>query len=74
MTKLIKLEQPFDLRPYNKTELRKVYGISKYLMSKWLKDVEKELGKRIGYSYSIAQVQIIINKYGIPGQYMEIAA
>lgn len=57
----------FRLRPYTLAELSIVYGVCKRTMRKWLKPFIGEIGERQGQFYSIAQVRIIIDRLGLPG-------
>jgi hypothetical protein len=57
----------FRLRPYTIAELAIVYGVCKRTLRKWLKPFLADIGKRQGHFYSIAQVKIIIDKIGLPG-------
>jgi hypothetical protein len=72
--KVVRLKQPFEVKPYNKGQLCAMYNVSTYIMDKWLLELKDQLGKRVGYSYSPAQVQIIISRYGLPGQEVNEAA
>ena len=74
MTKVIQMARPFVLRPYSKKELRTIMGISKHVLNTWLKVIESELGVPIAGLYSVKQVQIIIEHYGVPGQVLNEAA
>lgn len=74
MAKVVYLEKPFVLKPYSKKELGTLMGVSKYIMSKWLKAIESEIGLPVAGLYSIKQVQIIIDTYGVPGQLVNEAA
>jgi hypothetical protein len=74
MTKVIQLAKPFVLRPYSKKELRTLMGISKHVLNTWLKVIEHELGLPIAGLYSVKQIQIIIEHYGVPGQVVNDAA
>jgi len=74
MTKVIQLAKPFVLRPYSKKELRTLMGISKHVLNTWLKVIEEELGLPIAGLYSVKQIQVIINHYGVPGQIVNEAA
>jgi transposase len=60
-----------QLKPYTVLELAKLYGVSDRTMKKWIKPFEKEIGKKIGYFYTIAQVKIIFEKLGMPGEFIE---
>lgn len=58
------------LKPYTVLELAKLYSVSDRTMKKWIKPFEKEVGKKIGYFYTIAQVKIIFEKLGMPGDFI----
>lgn len=74
MAKVIVMERPFVLKPYSKKELRNIMGVSKYIMNKWLKAIEPQLGQPVAGLYSVKQVQLIIDSYGVPGQVVNEAA
>jgi hypothetical protein len=74
MTKVIQMAKPFVLRPYSKKELRTLMGISKHVLNTWLKAIEGELGLPIAGLYSVKQVQIIVEHFGVPGQTLSEAA
>jgi len=71
---ITKLEKPFEIKPYSHSELCALYGISKYIFTKWIKEINNELGKRKGWYYNTQQVKIIIEKYGVPGLTVNDAA
>jgi hypothetical protein len=56
----------FDLRPYTVTELANIYGVCRQTFRKWIHPFEDVIGDRHGYFYSAIQVQIIIEKIGLP--------
>ena len=56
------------LRPYTVLDLAKMYEVSDKTMKKWIKPFESEVGEKNGYFYSIAQVQVIFQKLGAPGE------
>ena len=73
--KIIKMEQPFMIKPYSKTQLIKLYRpISLYVLNKWLKEIEPLTGPIVGRMLSIKQMEIFVDRYGIPGQGLQIAA
>lgn len=74
MAKVVVMERPFVLKPYSKKELRNIMGVSKYIMNKWLKVIEPQLGQPVAGLYSVKQVQLIIESYGVPGQVVNEAA
>jgi hypothetical protein len=74
MAKVVVMEKPFVLKPYSKKELRSIIGVSKYILNKWLDAIEPQLGKPVAGLYSVKQVQLIIETYGVPGQVVNEAA
>jgi hypothetical protein len=60
-----------ELRPRNLKELAALYCISSRTLKKWLLPLEKKLGKRIGYYYTIPQVKKIFSFLGFPGMFDE---
>lgn len=56
------------IRPYTVLDLAKMYEVSDKTMKKWIKPFEDEVGTKNGYFYSIAQVQMIFQKLGAPGE------
>ncbi|HEY6914610.1 MAG TPA: hypothetical protein VI413_08040 [Paludibacter sp.] len=59
-----------QLKPYTVLELARLYSVSDRTMKKWIKPFEKEIGEKIGYFYTIAQVKIIFEKLGTPGDFI----
>jgi len=55
-----------QVKAYSKTEIAELYKLSMKSITKWLAQIEKELGPRIGRFYSPKQVEIIFKEYGIP--------
>ena len=58
---------PFTIKACSKKELRIALGVSKHVFNKWLKAVEHEIGLPVCGLYSAKQVQMIIEKFGLPG-------
>lgn len=58
------------VRPYQKKDLERLYGVSSFILNTWLKPFEIELGERIGLYYNTRQVRIIFEKLGAPSQEM----
>lgn len=56
------------LRPYTVLDLSRMYEVSAKTMKKWIRPFEAEVGTKNGYFYSIAQVQVIFQKLGTPGE------
>ena len=59
-----------QIKPYTVLELARLYGVSDRTIKKWIKPFEQEIGKKIGYFYTIAQVKIIFEKLGLPGDFI----
>ncbi len=74
MTKVVVLEKPFVLKTYSKKELSNLLQISPCVLRVWLKALQPDLGEPIGRLFSVRQVEIIIDAYGIPGQIVNQAA
>jgi hypothetical protein len=55
------------IKPYTVLELARLYGVGDRTMKKWIKPFDKEIGIKIGYFYTIAQVKIIFEKLGTLG-------
>jgi hypothetical protein len=65
------IENFIELRPHNLKELMALYKISYKTLKKWLKPLERELGERTGYYYTIPQVRKIFEFLGFPCAYYE---
>lgn len=57
-------------RPYTHKELKSMYKVSWMTFQKWVRRNEKEIGKKEGHFYSIKQVGIIFDIYGVPDQFL----
>jgi transposase len=68
---MIKLMNTFttttEVKPYSTKEIAMLYGICDKTLKKWLKPFEEGIGKKTGRYYTIAQVNIIFDKLGMPG-------
>ena len=64
-------EDSIELRPRNLKELSALYNISGKTFKRWLLPFEKEIGKRMGYYYTIPQVRKIFSLLGFPGVFYE---
>ncbi|MBI3519175.1 MAG: hypothetical protein U0W65_11750 [Bacteroidia bacterium] len=72
--KVVVMERPFEVKPYSKKELYERIGISKYIFNRWVKAIEPQLGKPIGGVYSVRQVLLIVETFGMPCQIVNQAA
>ncbi len=55
------------ITPMNAVQLAKIYGVGIKTFRKWLEPHRQEIGKKIGRFYTINQVKIMLEKFGIPG-------
>jgi hypothetical protein len=55
----------FKIKPLNKTQLSRFYGVGRATFNAWLKDVP-ELGEYRGRLFTANQVQAIVNHLGDP--------
>ena len=55
-----------ELKPYTHRELANYYGICEKTFYKWLQPFQTEVGEKRGHKYTVIQVEIILNKLGIP--------
>lgn len=58
----------FKLRPYTIADLSRLYGVSRNTLKAWLKPFAQQIGQRIGNYFTVAQVQVIIDKLGMPSE------
>ena len=56
------------LKSYTKKELRKLYGISFRTWNEWTGKYKDELNLGNGYILTVKQVEVIFEKFGIPGE------
>lgn len=60
------------LRFYTKKELAEMYETTPKTFTRWIMPHEHLIGKKIGRSYSIAQVKIIFQALGMPADIVDI--
>ena len=61
-----KEKKEFKVKPYSIQELANFYTISYCTMKKWLDKFKDEVGEKMGRYYTVKQVEIIIDKLGMP--------
>ncbi len=61
-------EYSFELKGYTTAELCEMYEISKPTFLKWLKPFRNEIGEKKGHFFSVKQIEIIVQKLGLPGK------
>ncbi|HTA27886.1 MAG TPA: hypothetical protein VK809_08860 [Bacteroidia bacterium] len=69
--KNIKQEEPksIPIKPYKLKDLSKLYNVHRDTLLNWLKPFQAEIGERIGYYYTIPQVEIIFKNLDLPSIY-----
>ena len=55
-----------EIRPYSVKELASIYGVCDKTLKKWMKPFANEIGEKQGRYYTVAQVNVIFTKIGIP--------
>ncbi len=55
-----------EIRPYSVKELASIYGVCDKTLKKWMKPFANEIGEKQGRYYTVAQVNVIFTKLGIP--------
>lgn len=55
------------LMPMNGIQIAKLYGIGMKTFKKWIDPHLYEIGEKRGRFYTVKQVKIIMDKFGIPG-------
>jgi hypothetical protein len=58
----------YPIQPYSLKQLSAMYNVSKNTFKKWIEPIAHELGKRVGYYYTIHQVEIIFKYLGVPDE------
>lgn len=52
---------PKEVKPYSKTQLANMYGISVHIFGVWIEEIQEDLGEYKGRMYTPVQVQKIFN-------------
>lgn len=60
------------IRFYTKRELAEMYETTPKTFTRWLIPHEHLIGKKVGRSYSIAQVKVIFQVLGLPADIVDI--
>ncbi len=60
------IEGQFMLKAYSQKEILALYGITYAVFKTWIASFESELGALKGKYYTVKQVQVIIDRLGIP--------
>ena len=60
------LSFPAWVKPYTVKELCALYETSFKTFKKWLRPFQELLGVRVGWYYSVRQVEVIFYKLGVP--------
>jgi hypothetical protein len=59
-------ETIIPIRPYNNTELARIYGVDRGTIRNWLLRMSEKLGERTGNYWMIPQVKIIFKHLDLP--------
>jgi hypothetical protein len=59
-------EHEFPMRPYSLKELAAIYQCSRKTIYSWVRDLDAEIGPRIGHFYNPRQVRLIVASLGPP--------
>jgi len=54
------------VKPYTFKEFCDLYGVADKTLKKWLKPFKSQIGERLGWYYTVLQVETIFNKIGVP--------
>jgi hypothetical protein len=55
-----------EMRPYTTKELARIYGVCDRTLQKWMKPHSAAIGPRQGRYFTVAQVEVIFEKLGLP--------
>jgi hypothetical protein len=58
----------FEVKPYTMQQLRKMYDVSYHVWRKLIAPFKQEIGKVMGYTLTVRQVEIILSHLGVPGK------
>jgi hypothetical protein len=54
------------IKPYRLVDLSQIFDVNPKTFKRWLKNIEKEIGKPEGRFYSVNQVEYMIAQFGLP--------
>jgi hypothetical protein len=60
-------QQEIVIKPCTHTGLATAYGVSPKVLRSRLRPHQQRIGQRVGYKYSLEQLFIIIELFGLPG-------
>jgi len=66
------METQLLLKPYTTKELANMYGVSRRIFRNWLQPFNNQVGPKTGHYFTVAQVKLIFDKLGIPGDYESV--
>jgi len=58
------------IKPYRFKDLLSIYGVSKRVLKRWMEKYRDGLGEKEGDYYSIRQVELLVEKIGLPRKIM----
>ena len=60
------IQEVREVRPYTTKELARIYGVCDRTLQKWIKPFAEDIGTKRGRYYTVAQVEKIFEKLGVP--------
>jgi len=61
-----------EIKPYTTKELANMYEVDRRTFSRWIRPYNNAIGVRIGFYYTVLQVQEIFKALGLPGKITEL--
>jgi transposase-like protein len=55
-----------EVKPYSTKELSHIYGVCDKTLRKWMKPFANEIGEKQGRYFTVAQVEVIFSRLGLP--------
>ncbi len=56
----------WNVQPANTKQLAALYEVTTRIFRKWIKPFSNEIGERTGIYFTVRQVELIIDKLGLP--------
>ena len=60
------LKQVTEIKPYTTKEIAAFFGVAPKTLLKWIKPFQEAIGKKQGRYFTVAQVETIFDKLGMP--------
>ena len=62
----MKAKNEFMVKPYSKTELSELYGVSVKTLTTWMKPFMGKIGAKSGRFYTVKQIETLFENIGVP--------